>query len=87
MTDDVFRELGFDSAEASNLRLRAELMLAAKKYIKENNLTQKQAAEIMGVDQPRINKLLAGHIELFTLDKLVVMLERAKIHVKLKLAA
>lgn len=87
MTDNVFRDLGFDSAEASNLKLRAQLMLAVKKYIRENNLTQEQAAEIMGIDQPRINKLLVGHIELFTIDKLVTMLERAKIHVTLNLAA
>ena len=87
MVDNLFSDLGFDAAEASKLKLQAQLMLAVKKYIKKNNLTQEQAAEIMGVDQPRINKLLSGHIELFTIDKLVVMLERAEIHVKLNLAA
>lgn len=87
MTHNVFSDLGFDSAEASSLKLRSELMLAIKKYIKTNQLTQVQAAKIMGVDQPRINKLLAGHIELFTIDKLVIMLKRAKIHVTLNIAA
>ena len=82
MTDNVFSDLGFDPAEAHNLKLRSQLMLAIKQYVKVNKLTQAQAAEIMGVDQPRINKVLSGHIELFTIDKLVTMLERAKILVK-----
>jgi len=86
-TSNVFDDLGFDVAEASNLKLRAQLMLAIKKHVKNNNLTQAQAAELMGVDQPRINKLLNGQIELFTIDKLVVMLEHAGVHVSLKLAA
>ncbi len=86
-TDNVFDDLGFSSAEASNLKLRSQLMLAIKRYIKENKLTQAEAAKIMAVDQPRINKLLNGQIELFTIDKLVTMLEHAGIHVSLNLAA
>ncbi len=84
---NIFNELGFSAEEASSLKIRTELMIAVKKHISKNNLTQKQAAELMGVDQPRINKLLAGHVELFTIDKLVTMLERAGIHVSLKIAA
>ena len=86
-TDNVFDDLGFSSAEASNLKLRSQLMLAIKRYIKENKLTIAEAAKIMAVDQPRINKLLNGQIELFTIDKLVTMLEHAGIHVSLNLAA
>lgn len=86
-SNNVFDDLGFDSAEASSLKLRSQLMLAIKQYIKENKLTQAQAAEIMDVDQPRINKLLNGHIELFTIDRLVTMLERTGIRVSLKFAA
>ena len=86
-TDNVFEDLRFNLAEASSLKLRSQLMIAIKQYIKDNRLTQAQAAEIMGVDQPRINKLLHGQIELFTIDKLVTMLERAGVHVSLNLAA
>lgn len=84
---DAFDDLGFDPAEANNLRIRAQLMIAIKKYIQENNLTQAEAAEQMGVDQPRVNKILKGQIELFTIDKLIIMLERVGIHASLDLAA
>lgn len=86
-SENIFDELGFNSAEARSLKIRSELMIAIKKYIKENNLTQAQAAKVMGVDQPRINKLLSGQIELFTIDKLITMLERAGVHVSLNIAA
>jgi predicted XRE-type DNA-binding protein len=86
-TDNVFEDLGFDPAEAANLKIRSELMLEIKQYIKINKLTQLKAAKIMGVDQPRVSKLLKGQIELFTIDVLIQMLERAGIHMVLMRAA
>ena len=84
---NVFEDLGFDKAEALNLRIRSELMMIIDEYITRKGLTQKAAAELMGVDQPRINKLLKGRIELFTIDLLVKMLERVGIRMELKKAA
>ena len=62
----VFDDLGFSSGEARNLKIRATLMNAITEYIQDNELTQKQAAEIFGVTQPRISNLLTGKINLFT---------------------
>lgn len=84
---NVFEDLGFDKAEAANLRIRAELMITIKRYIAKHKLTQKKAATLMGVDQPRISKLLKGHIDLFTIDILIQMLERVGVHMILKRAA
>jgi predicted XRE-type DNA-binding protein len=85
--NNVFEDLGFDKAESANLKIRAELMLVIKKYIEKNKLTQLKAANLMGVDQPRISKLLHGQIELFTIDILIQMLERVGVHMVLKKAA
>jgi predicted XRE-type DNA-binding protein len=84
---NVLDDLGFSKKEAENLKIRASLMLAIKEYIKTNHLTQTQAAKAFGVDQARINKLLRGRIELFTIDKLVNMLANVKLQVKLNIAA
>ena len=84
---NIFEELGFDKAEAANLKMRSELMIIVKQYIAENKLTQEEAASLMGVDQPRINKLLRGKINLFTIDALIKMLERVDIHMRLKRVA
>ena len=57
--------------EAANMKLRAELMLHISQLIQENGWTQKQAAEHCGLTQPRINDLLTGKINKFSLDALV----------------
>ncbi len=42
--ENVFEDIGFDRAEAVNLRVRADLMLDLRKYIEVNGWTQRQAA-------------------------------------------
>lgn len=76
-TGNVFRDVGFDRAQAENLRLRAELMIEIKKLIAARELTQAQAAKLFDVSQPRVSDLVRGKIELFTIDVLVNMLARA----------
>jgi predicted XRE-type DNA-binding protein len=49
---NVFRDLGFPSEEAENLRVRADLMIALSKLIQSRHLTQEAAGELFGVSQP-----------------------------------
>ena len=79
----VFDDLGFDSAESCNLKIRAALMREIEKYIQEQGLTQKHAAEIFGITQPRVSDLVNGKINLFTIDNLVIMLSKVNIPVSL----
>ncbi|MCX7114805.1 MAG: helix-turn-helix transcriptional regulator [Gammaproteobacteria bacterium] len=79
----VFDDLGFDEAESENLKIRSSLMRAIEKYILENNLTQKAAAKLMGVYQPRISDLIQGKIDKFTIDMLVNMLSKAHVTISL----
>ena len=53
-----------------------------RSYILEHKLTQHEAAEELGVDQPQVSRLLNGNIDLFTIDKLLIMLSRVKMRVK-----
>ena len=57
--------------EAANLKLRADLMMHISDIIKQNGWTQKQAAGHCGLTQPRLNDLLNGRIDKFSLDALV----------------
>lgn len=74
---------------AANMRLRAELMIEVQRYVKESGLTQVEAAKRLGITQPRLNDLLHGKIDKFSLDALVSMLGRAgwQVAVKVKKAA
>lgn len=85
-TSNVFRDIGFGAEEAANLKLRAMLMIELEKFIQEKGLTQKRAAEQLGVTQPRISDLTRGKIELFSVDTLITMLTHVglKVDVRVK---
>jgi predicted XRE-type DNA-binding protein len=83
-TVNVFRDLGFKVEEAENLKLRAMLMVELEKHIREKRMTQKRAAERLGVTQPRISDLMRGKIDLFSVDTLITMLTHAGLKVDVK---
>jgi predicted XRE-type DNA-binding protein len=74
--DSVFDDLGFSTAEASNLKIRAVLMHAIEQELDKQKLTQAKAAKLLGVAQPRISDIRRGKIQLFTIDMLVNMLAK-----------
>lgn len=73
-TGNVFRDLGYSSDDAHNLRVRSELMISLTKLIESRGLTQAQAAKLLGVSQPRVSDLVRGKIHLFSVDSLIEML-------------
>lgn len=81
---NVFADIGFSPDDAHNLLLRSELMARVEEFVKRSKLTQVQAANALGVTQPRLNDLLKGKIEKFSLDALVNMLARAGMRVELR---
>ncbi len=48
-------------------------------------MTQAQAANRLGVTQPRLNDLLRGRVERFSLDALVGLAERAGLAVRMEI--
>jgi predicted XRE-type DNA-binding protein len=80
----VWDAIGDTPAQAENMRLRADMMIAIAAHIERAGLTQAQAAEMFGVTQPRVSDLIRGKIGLFSLDTLVNMLAAAGLHVSMK---
>ncbi len=80
---NVFRDLGFSPDEAEYLKVRAELMANLQKVITALGLKQAEAAELLGVTQPRISDLMRGRIDLFSIDTLIDMLARLGVRAKL----
>ncbi len=73
---NVFADLGFDSAEAQVLAMRADLMIELEKQLKARGLNQTAAAKILGVSQSRVSDLVNGKAENFSLDMLVTFAAR-----------
>jgi predicted XRE-type DNA-binding protein len=73
---NVFRDLGFESLEAEDLKRRSDLMIALRERIAARGKPQSEIATVLGVTQPRVSDLMRGQIHLFSLDTLVTMLSR-----------
>ena len=80
----AFETVGFPPDEAEHLRIRADLMIELTRLIEKQGLTQGQAAELLGVTQPRVSDLMRGKIDRFSIDTLVTMLSHAGADVTVK---
>jgi predicted XRE-type DNA-binding protein len=85
--DSVWDALEDDPIRRENLKLRSELMMVITGTIKERELTQQQAADLLQCTQPRVNALLQGKIDEFRLDMLVDFAHRLGLHVSIEVAA
>lgn len=68
-TESAFHALGLPDAD--DLELRAELLRRIAGIIKERELTQTRAGELMNMDQPRVSALLRGKITKFSTERLL----------------
>ena len=83
----VWDALEDDPVRRKNLKLRSALMMEIAERIKDQGLTQTQAAEVLHITQPRVSALLHGKINGFRLDSLVDMAHRLGMHVSISVAA
>src|SRR5271167_3941500 len=83
---NVFRDIGFSPAEAAELTAKSMLITAITETIDKRKLTQKEAAERCGTDQPTLSKVLRGRMESVTFDRLTAWLtalgRTVEIHVR-----
>jgi predicted XRE-type DNA-binding protein len=69
---------------AATMTMRSDLMIAIKEMVQGWNITQAQAARRLGITQPRLNDLLRGKINKFSLDKLTALAGRGGLTVKIE---
>jgi predicted XRE-type DNA-binding protein len=70
---------------AASMKARSTLMMELSSYIEGHGLTQAQAADLLGVTQPRVSDLVRGKIDLFSLDTLFDMATSAGMRVGLNI--
>jgi len=67
-----------------NMKLRSILMRAIKQHIVRSEMSQAEAAQLLGVTQPRVSDLMRGKISLFALDALVNMASAAGLRIEMR---
>lgn len=71
-------------AEAASMKARSEVMIAIREVIDNWKVTQAEAAKRLGITQPRLNDLVRGRIDKFSLDALMNLAGRAGLSVRVK---
>jgi len=80
----VWDAIEVSPVEAANMKARADLMLAVRETVEGWTVTQAEAAERLGVTQPRLNDLLRGRIDKFSLDALMTLAAKAGLAVRVE---
>ncbi len=81
---NVFEDLGFSKEESKQLKENANNLIIAKRklmeniaqWVKENDYTQAQVAEFLGVSRPRVSDVVNYKTEKFTVDSLINMVNK-----------
>lgn len=69
---NVFADLGRPDAELH--LLKAELVSRIDEIIRRRRLTQVRAAELLGISQPDVSRLLRGDFREYSLERLIRLL-------------
>jgi predicted XRE-type DNA-binding protein len=81
----VWDALEDGAAKAANMRARSELMIAIRSRIEKWRVSQAEAARRLGLTQPRLNDLLRGRIDKFSLDALINLAQPAGLAVRIRI--
>lgn len=80
---NVYTDFGYPNPEEA--QTKAELAMAITAIIKEKKLNQQQAADLIGIDQPKVSKITRGLLSEFTIERLMRFLLNLSYDIELKL--
>ena len=81
---NVFADLGLEDSE--ELRLKAELGAEIFRILNRRKLTQADAAELLGIDQPQVSRLKNGEFNRFSVSRLFFFLNRLNRKVEVRVS-
>ncbi len=82
---NVFADLGL--ADADDLMAKANLALHIRKTIEDRQLTQVEAARLLGIDQPKVSSIINGRLDGFSTDRLIRFLNELGCDVRISVSA
>jgi len=84
--ESVWDAIEDDPAERERLKTRSTLLIALRRKIESWKVTQAEAAKRLQITQPRLNDLLKGRFNKFSLGALFDLATRAGLKVKVTIA-
>lgn len=87
MDQSIIEQLGYTGEDGLVLLLRVHLVRAIKEELSQRGWSQQQAAQVLGVKQPRISEIMQLRIDQFSVEKLSKLLYRLGKTVRLSVGA
>jgi predicted XRE-type DNA-binding protein len=81
-SDNVFADLGL--ADAEKLKIKTGLVIEIRKAMKARSLTQQEAADLMGISQPKVSDMMRGDFTNLSERKLMDCLTRLGFDIEIK---
>ena len=82
VSGNVFADLGLPDAE--KLKIKTGLVIEIRKAMLDRNLTQQQAAKLMGMTQPKVSDMMRGDLSNLSERKLMDCLTRLGFDIEIK---
>ncbi len=68
-TGNIFADLGLP--DAGEHLIKAGLVIRIDRIIRQRKLTQAAAAQLMGIDQPKVSAMLSGQFRGYSVERLM----------------
>jgi predicted XRE-type DNA-binding protein len=78
----VYADIGLTLSEDDSLKI--SIARAISEVIQSGNYTQEAAAKVMGLDQPKVSKLLRGRLKEFRAQRLIECLLKLGFDIELR---
>lgn len=78
---NVYADLAFP--DAAEMLAKARIVAQIGRIIQARKLTQAQAGELLGIDQPKVSALLRGHFKGYSQERLIGFLTRLGMDVEI----
>ena len=74
MTDLIYNHISARIPGAEELLIKSNLAFAISQILKQRKLTQTAAAKVLGIDQPKVSRLVRGGLYGFSIEQLIHLL-------------
>ena len=83
-TGNIFADIGVPNADEH--ALKADVVIKLGLLIESKNISQTKAAKVTGISQPDLSRLLRGHFDGFSMDRLLqaILLLGSDVEIRVK---
>ncbi|MBE9114436.1 XRE family transcriptional regulator [Lusitaniella coriacea LEGE 07157] len=85
-SDNLFEDIGFTPEEAASLKIKSDLALKLRQHLEEQRLDSDEITQFFGSNAIKIEDIIEGELDRFTIEELVALLLHIGLQVKVEIS-